>query len=345
MLKRYSHILAIVFALSIPGAVVAQDVPAIVGSIAGVSISTSVDKAEIYIGDLITYKVVIQYDSTLELIPPPLGANLQIFEVKEYQTDILTRLDDGRMQSENTFVFSTFTTGDYVIEPVPVVFNLPDGKRKALLSDAVSIKVLSLLDNVSDSTDIKPLKAQYEFERDLTRYYIYSGIGLLLLIIVVLLLWYGYRRKTETSEPVDLRPAWEIAFENLAMLRQKNLPHDGHYKQFYIELTEIIRSYYEKMYQIKVMDMTTEEFLTAFRELELPNGHYERTAKFFAHADLVKFAKHVPDVERIDEDFEEVHQSIELVRVDYERRLTSQVSISTADSSSDPTPPRAEVAS
>lgn len=322
-------LLVVVAVFVLVGSAISQtpEAPEIVGSLTGVSISTSVDRREIYIGDLITYRVTIQYDSTLELVPPPLGANLQSFEIKEYQTDVLTRLEDGRLQSENVFIISTFTTGDYVIAPVPVVFHLPDGTTKAVRSDSVPIKVLSLLENTADSTDIKPLKAQYEFERDMVKYYLYRGLVLLMLVVVALLVWRIYRKKEKLDEPVDLRPAWEIAFEKLAMLKQRNLPAGGQFKEFYIALTEIIRSYYENMYNINVMDMTTGEFLTSFRALELPAGHFERTEKFFTHADLVKFAKYVPELQRIEEDFEEVHQAIETVRVDFERRLSMQVNI------------------
>ena len=53
-----------------------------------IEIKTSVDLAEAYIGDLITYTMTITYDSTIELVPPPLGANLGAFDVKDYQADV-----------------------------------------------------------------------------------------------------------------------------------------------------------------------------------------------------------------------------------------------------------------
>ncbi|UCG60638.1 MAG: hypothetical protein JSV52_09905 [Candidatus Zixiibacteriota bacterium] len=296
-----------------------------VSAVPGITIKTEVDRAEMYVGDLITYTITIEYDSTYELIPPPLGANLGAFDVKDYQSDILTQLEDGRYQSKNIFVLSTFTTGDYVIPPIPVVFNMPDGTRKALLSEGVPIKVLSLLENAGDSVDIKPLKAQYEFKRDLTPYYIWGGLGLLVLILAAVLIILKLRQKKEISEPLDLRPAWEIAFEKLALLKQKNLPQEGQFKQFYIELTEIIRVYYESMYRLNVLDMTTEEFLAAFGKLELPEGLFERMEAFFEHADLVKFAKLIPEFERAEEDFEEVHTAIEDVRADWDRRLRPQL--------------------
>ncbi len=296
-----------------------------VKTVPGITIRTEVDRAEMYVGDLISYTITIEYDSTYELIPPPLGANLGAFDVKDYESDIVTRLDGGRLQSKNIFTLSTFTTGDYVIPPIPVVFNMPDGTRKALLSEGVPIKVLSLLENAGDSVDIKSLKAQYEFERDLTPYYVGGGLGFLILVLIVVLIVMKLRQKKEAAEPVDLRPAWEIAFEKLALLKQKNLPQQGQFKQFYIELTEIIRIYYESMYRLNVLDMTTEEFLEAFAKLELPDGLYDRMKAFLAHADLVKFAKMIPEIERTETDFEEVHVAIEDVRTDWDRRLRPQL--------------------
>ncbi len=310
----------------------AQEPTDTVKSLSGVEIETSVDKAEMYIGDLITYKLTILYDSTLELIPPPLGANLGAFDVKDYQSDIITRLDDGRIKSENIFVLSTFTTGKYIIPPIPVAFNLPDGTRKVVLSEAVPITVKSLLSKAGDSLDIKPLKPQYEFKRDYSRYFLWGGLGLLLLLAIALFVWMKLRKKKEETEPVDLRPPWEIAFERLAVLKQEVLPEKGHFKQYYIELSEILRWYLGKIYNHNVLDMTTEEFMEQFEYEELPGTVFEDTKAFLQHADLVKFARLEPGIERTREDFETVHHIIERVRVDYLQKQQTVVSAGATDS-------------
>ena len=117
--------------------------------------------------------------------------------VKDYQSDIMTRLEGGRLQSKNIFVLSTFTTGDYVIPPIPVLFNLPDGSRKALLSEGVPIKVLSMLGGVGDSVDIKPLKPQYEFVRDWRQYILPAVAGFVALLVILLL--FGAKRIPELA--------------------------------------------------------------------------------------------------------------------------------------------------
>jgi hypothetical protein len=311
-------IVALVLFTAVP--VSAQNEPDTVESLKGIEIETSVDRAEIYIGDLITYRLIIIHDSTIELVPPPLGANLGAFDVKDYQQDIRSKLPDGRIRSTNKFVLSTFTTGDYVIPPIPVMFNMPDSSRKVILSQAVPIKVNSLLAAGADSADIKPLKEPYEFKRGLGPYYFWGGLVLLILVISARLIWLRLRKKRRATEPLDLRAVWEIAFERLALLKQRGLVAEGKHKQYYIELTEIAREYLGRIYDINVLDMTTEEFLLHFKERQLPADLHEDIGRFLRHADLVKFAKYVPERERAEADFDYVHTMVEQVRVDFERR-------------------------
>ncbi len=324
-MKRFKHIyIAFVLVIISANYLIAQDKIDTVQSLTGIEIITSVDRAEIFIGDLIQYKVEIIYDSTYELIPPPLGANLGAFDVKDYQSDIISKLPDGREKSESIFTLSTFTTGDYVIPPVPVGFILPDGSQKFLLSEGAPIKVKSMLENADDSTDIKPLKAQYEFERDMTLYFIWGGAALLLILMAAYYFWRRMRSKEDDGIPVDTRQPWEIAFEKIALFKQKDFIEKKQFKLFYIELTEIAREYLGKMYHVNVLDMTTEEFFEKFEDITLPDNIYDRSREFLRHADLVKFAKMVPKLDRLDDDFKFTYELIELVRIDYEKRKAAE---------------------
>jgi hypothetical protein len=303
-----------------------------VTSLAGIEIETAVDRAESYIGDLIEYTVTILYDSTYDLVPPPLGANLGAFDVKDYRPDIVTELPDGRIQSQTFFVLSTYTTGDYVIPPLPVVFILPDSSRKVMLAEPVPMKILSLLDlEGADSIDIKPLKAQLTadeiFPPDYTEYYVWGGSTLLALIIVGGLVgWWWWRRYRRRIEIV--RQPWEVAFEQLAFIKveylDKSIAEHDRAKAYYLELTEVARSYLGRIYKVDVLEMTTEEFLEAFKEIEWPEELYDLMAGFLNHADQVKFAKFMPERQRIEDDFLTAHDMVEKVRRDYERRLEAE---------------------
>jgi hypothetical protein len=306
-----------------------QAPPDTVGSVPGIEIETSVDRAEIYVGDLITYTVAIVHDTTVELIPPPLGANLGAFEVKDYQPDLRTRLDDGRIRSETRFTVSTFTTGEYVIPPLPVTFKLADGSMKVMLAEGIPITVRSLLgDEKGDTADIKPLKAQVShevFEEGVDPLILWPTIAGVLLIGSGLFWWWWRRRKRE--EPEDTRPPWEIAFFELALLQERDLPGTAEYKQYYVELTEIVRAFLGRIYENDVLEMTTTEFAVAFRDEELPGEWFDRLIDFFKHADLVKFAKLSPEAEGPGSDFALTHDMIDDVRIDWEKKQQVEVRV------------------
>jgi len=322
---KYIFVLAVVLTIAAP--LQAQEEADTVGAIEGIEIATSVDLAEMYIGDLVNYRVTITYDSIYSLVPPPLGANLGAFEVKDYIPEEEKTLGDGRRQTRTSFVLSTYTTGDYVIPPLPITFVLPDSSRKVLLAEPVPIRVLSMLDRVAgdslDIVDIQPLAEPYEFPPDYSSYYMWAGIGLAVLILAGALWWWLRRKPVEALE--DLREPWEIAFEKLAFLNETYLVNDslvadGRHKDYYLELTEITRDYLGRIYEVDVLEMTTEQFTEAFSEIDLPGDSFDRSIEFYRHADQVKFARLRPSPERARQDFEFAHDMIDQVRVDYERR-------------------------
>ncbi len=322
---------------SIAGAQVPADT---VQSVPGVEVRTSVDKSEIFVGDLVTYTLTIFYDSTIELLPPPLGANLGSFHVIDYETDKIERLADGRYKSTNRFVISTFTTGEYIVPPIPVTVIMPDSSRRVVVSEGVPITVESLLAGQDSAAiaklDIKPIAAPVEFERDYTWYYIYAAIALLLVAgIVAFFIW--RRRRPVAQRKLDPREPWEIAYERLALLMHRDLVADGQFKTFYYELDDIVRWFLGEVYDAHALDMTTEEFLEHFRAVKLPESSYDGIEAFMTHADLVKFAKYEPSKDQSKYDFEFVHSLIDRVRKDIQLRRVPQVETNTHDEPVAPT--------
>jgi len=313
-MKMLFYILALVTILG-GAALAADESPDTVTSAPGITVETSVDRSEIYIGDLISYRLTIVHDSNIVLTPPPIGANLGAFDVKDYQTDESTKLKDGRIKIESRFMLTTFTTGDYVIPPIPVKFMLPDSTVKYLISEPIPIRVKSLLAESADSTSIRDIKGPIEFKTSKAIYYYLGGAAALILAIGGYLYWRAKKRRTLVGEPVDLRKPWEIAFEALALLKEKNYLIEGKFKLFYIELTETVRAYLGRIYGIPVLDMTTEEFLSCIAEGDVTEEFYERLRLFLNYADLVKFAKLVPEEGKTAIDFDEAAAIVEFVRV------------------------------
>ena len=82
----------------------------------------------------------------------------------------------------------------------------------------------------------------------------------------------------------------ERAWVELDRLLKKGLPGRGRYKDFYVELTMVVRRYVQRKYGVKAPHLTTEEFLRDSRIIELSNNRIGELKAFLESADMVKFA-------------------------------------------------------
>jgi hypothetical protein len=94
--------------------------------------------------------------------------------------------------------------------------------------------------------------------------------------------------------PPPPRPAHEIAYERLAALREQGLSEAGAFKDFYLELSEIVRQYFGNRYDIPALGETSTELLEVLRKLRPKGIQLEEVEAFLGESDLVKFAKLTP---------------------------------------------------
>lgn len=103
-------------------------------------------------------------------------------------------------------------------------------------------------------------------------------------------LLYGLTRLSRRVREFRLSPV-ERAMAELKRLLGRNLPGRGLYKEFYIELTMVVRRYIERTHGIRAPEQTTQEFLeAASRDARFTAGVLAQLRTFLESADLVKFA-------------------------------------------------------
>jgi len=87
----------------------------------------------------------------------------------------------------------------------------------------------------------------------------------------------------------------ERALKELEILLAKDLIGKNRVKEFYLELTMIVRCYIERQHGIRAPEQTTEEFLTAVsNDSRFGNDVLLKLKTFLEAADLVKFAAYRP---------------------------------------------------
>jgi hypothetical protein len=90
------------------------------------------------------------------------------------------------------------------------------------------------------------------------------------------------------------RPAHEVALERLEALRRAGHLDRGEHKDFYIELSEVLRAYAGGRYGFESIELTVAELIDALRLHETPGLDLLQLKRILDEADLVKFAKYLP---------------------------------------------------
>ncbi len=114
---------------------------------------------------------------------------------------------------------------------------------------------------------------------------ILTGSLTLTAVIWMLVKYLARRVKEHRMSPV------ERAWVELDRLMKKGLPGRGRFKDFYIELTQVVRRYIQRKHGLKAPNLTTEEFFEAVKDVEsFPKSALGGLMEFLNAADMIKFA-------------------------------------------------------
>jgi Xaa-Pro aminopeptidase len=150
---------------------------------------------------------------------------------------------------------------------------------------------------------IKSIKSEPYLFSDYLNYF----WGLIVaLVIIGIILYYVLRDKPTHEEVIERIPPFEMAKQRLQELDQKKLIEQNRIKLYYVELTDIVRSFIEREMKIPALESTTDELIetiTDFNEsskLDIPDDTLKKLQRLLQEADLVKFAKMKPLLNEIE---------------------------------------------
>lgn len=176
---------------------------------------------------------------------------------------------------------------------VPLFWNVTEGGKTE--SEASAPLVLDVAGPaVGPTTQIEDIRSPLRASR---RWWPW----LLALLVAAAAGWWAHRRLGEKegelaqAPPPDPRPADVIALEALAALRASALWSERRYKEFYAALTDVLRQYLERRYEIPATRLTTAELLRHLKQSEVERSAVMTIKGVFDRADLVKFAKLSPE--------------------------------------------------
>jgi hypothetical protein len=211
------------------------------------------------------------------------------------KTDTLK--SDGQAASVR-YTVSVYQTGRVKLPDLPLIFNRADGADTvwAAMGSVEVASVLNPADTSADIRDIKPpVKLAWTFRELLP--YILLALAVIALGVAGYLLWRRHRRKLGL-EPVYTpppKPPYELALQRLEELRIKKLWQSGYLKEYYSELTEIVKEYIGGRFGLNAPEMTTADLLDCRSRWQVDDESYSAVRRMLTGGDLVKFARFKPD--------------------------------------------------
>jgi len=275
------------------------------------------------VGDRFELTVVLGHDGTRkaifphDLIPDSLQANA-IFSLGDFEIlDVLRRgsrpYDAGGQIDSVVYETTTFALDTARVAGIPVGLAAA-GDTMTALAPGTFVRIGSLVPD--DATELKDLAPIAEFDRAWWPWI----LGLLALAAVIGALWWR-RRNTEDEEneddfvPEPAIPPYQEAVDRLAALQQIDLADPEQVKPFYVELTDILRTYVGRRANVPALETTTRELLdrlrTAAKSGPLPEEVIKEIDQVLSHADLVKFADLRPILEQTRSMVDETRGAIE----------------------------------
>jgi hypothetical protein len=259
-------------------------------------VKAEIDTTNIRIGEQFQLKISVAETQNV-IIPKIQLKGLEIIDS--------TRIDTIKNSLIRRYILTGFDSGAFYI-PQQQIFV----KNQAFLTDSLLINIATIaIDTLKvKKFPIKSIKKEpYTF--DDFRIYIYLILAILA-IIGFWIYWFVIRKRKETEDAPTYRtlPPFEEAILRLNELDEKLLWQNNKIKEYYSELTEIVRGYIERELKVPALENTTDEVLAMIKDfknadsIETSKETIKKLKDLLQEADLVKFAKSKPLAIEIEDD-------------------------------------------
>lgn len=269
---------------------------------AQLQLSASLDSASIMMGRVDTLRLIVQREADTQGVFPlfhkvvPGGIVTLLGDTIELgapKMDTLKR--EGRRITERLIVpVQVFDSGTYRLPPFVYVT-----ASDSVASNMVELTVMPVKvgenDAIADFKDVSEPSDKSFWDWMPDWLYELWWIWILIILAIIASIYFGRKyRKTGKFITLPEKPQpkpWTVALERLEKLKSKNLWENGMEKEYFTELTDIIRDYLYKRFGINAMEMTSNQIMRTLADQTDVKEKRTYVRKILAMADFVKFAK------------------------------------------------------
>jgi hypothetical protein len=262
----------------------------------------SLDTNKMLIGEQTQLHLQAEFRKGSVLQWPQIGdtitADIEVVRKSAIDTIASNKVDFIILNQDITI--TAFDSGYFVIPPMHLLYNSAgsalDSTAMIAESNALLLEVKGIpVDLKKEFKDIKPiLEEPIRFSEILP--WLLAALGLIVLVLLIIYIYSRYKQNKPLLPipQAPKEPAHIIALRKLNALSDKKLWQTGAVKEFYSELTDIMREYMEHSMHFGAMEMVSDDIISNLEQKGLPEDLMQSTQEVLQTADLVKFAKMKP---------------------------------------------------
>lgn len=289
--------------------------------VSGQSVRAALDSTTIFVGGQVGLNVTVSY---------PEGTNAEYLQFADTVTKSIEVVDrmpidtaktNGMVVLTQRYIVTSFDTALHYIPPIEML-RLEAG---SISTNDISLNVVNPFQSmeideqtgVAKITDIKEPQDAPFILAELLEYvwWFVGGVLVIIAIVVGIILYRKYYAGKEVGEKKVQKPkepCHVVAMRDLDRIKEEKLWQRNMFKEYYSDITEVLRKYLEERYGVNALESTSDEIMDMMKPLlsERPQ-EYKNLSSILTLADLAKFAKMEP---LPDENDMAIKRAIEFVR-------------------------------
>ncbi|MCX7020282.1 MAG: hypothetical protein WCK47_02340 [bacterium] len=248
------------------------------------------------IGDPINVTLTIKAPELARLtIPDPFSSDKDAtWTMLKKQQPRDSQLKDALWQREISYDVTTFETGQISLPPFVVSYRPPQGEPTSNTVTASAVAIDSVLPKNTEKLAPKDVKPPVPLP--FPRWIIITATAITIALIAVALYWLWSRLRHRVAQiimPPKRLDEW--ALDEFEAIERDNLVEHKKIKEYYTRVSDTLRAYLGRLFEFNAMDCTTYELFCKLDDTAVSKPVSERLSGLFDEADLVKFAKYIPE--------------------------------------------------
>jgi len=281
------------------------------------SVTASVESDSILIGKELNYTIDVNAEKVENIIFPDSTSFVPFELISETKVDTLKQ--DNGFRFSKKYGITSFDEGDFIIPKIKIQIG---DKLFSTDSKKITVNLVEVDTSKQGLYDIKPAFDKFSSIEILKLSLKNNYPVILFMIFLVLTLFYFRSKIIEFFNPLlnikpTLRPI-ELIKKRLSDLEKIKIDSGAEIKFFYSELTFALRSFFEKEVYDKALESTTIELilklnnLSEIKSFAITKDSLNKIEDIFKRADLVKFAKYLPEKSVIKNDLKTINEEVKL---------------------------------